>query len=70
MKSEHNKSFGAVLAIVMILAETFRADRAPLQNRANAAEDCGRQAAQNVVMNNSGLMYKSKCGTIYALEGQ
>ncbi len=48
-RQKYNKSFGAVLAIVMILAETFRADRAPLQNHANAAEDCGRQAAQNVV---------------------
>ncbi len=49
---KHNKSFGAVLAIVMILAETFRADRATLQNHANAHEDARRQAAQNVVISN------------------
>ena len=38
------------MAIVMILAETFRADRAPLQIHANAFEDSRRQAAQNVVI--------------------
>ncbi len=52
-KSTYNKSFGAVLAIVMILAETLRADRATLQNHANAREDTRRQAAQNVVIRNT-----------------
>jgi len=34
----------------MILAETVRADRAPLQNHANAREDTRRQVAQNIVI--------------------
>ncbi len=60
-------SFGAVLAIVTILAETFRADRAALQNRANARENTRRQAAQNVVMFISHVDSKCSCLEVVCL---
>lgn len=36
------QAVATVLAIVKVLAETFRADRATLQNLANACEDTRR----------------------------